>query len=277
MNESGFVFFIVFAVILLITVLFLFFKFFFDAIEQQFAHMFHRPFYVHFYLFKKKLPDTYLEILNREFPFYQKLSDKRKQYFEHRMMVFLENHEFVGMEGFLVDTRSRVLIAATSTMLTFGMRSYLYTHIKRVLIYPEVYYSTITQNYHKGEFNPSVKAIVFSWKAFEHGFLHVDDNLNLGIHEFAHALHFQGMKNDNVSSYLFLQQFKRIQKEVAHLPNQERLLESDFFRKYAYTNQFEFIAVVLEYFFESPQEFKSEFPHLFLHVKRMINFGNYTS
>ena len=37
-------------------------------------------------------------------------------------------------------------------------------------------------------------------------------------------------------------------------------------------NQFEFVAVLLEYFFESPEEFKLKFPSIFLKVKQMINY-----
>jgi Mlc titration factor MtfA (ptsG expression regulator) len=46
----------------------------------------------------------------------------------------------------------------------------------------------------------------------------------------------------------------------------------NYFRLYAYTNQYEFIAVILEYFFETPREFKQKLPELYGMVKKMINF-----
>ncbi|WP_410603855.1 zinc-dependent peptidase, partial [Bacillus sp. SIMBA_008] len=46
----------------------------------------------------------------------------------------------------------------------------------------------------------------------------------------------------------------------------------EYFREYAYTNKFEFLAVILEHFFETPEIFKREFPELYLNVKTMINF-----
>ncbi|WP_374707785.1 zinc-dependent peptidase [Flavobacterium sp. J372] len=49
-------------------------------------------------------------------------------------------------------------------------------------------------------------------------------------------------------------------------------MASGYLRDYAYTNQFEFLAVVLEHFFETPTEFKQRFPELYGMVKRMINF-----
>ncbi|NJM80811.1 MAG: zinc-dependent peptidase [Flavobacterium sp.] len=61
-------------------------------------------------------------------------------------------------------------------------------------------------------------------------------------------------------------------QEVKHPSNYSRLLNSNYFRIYAYTNEFEFIAVILEHFFETPKQFKEEFPQLFEKVKTMINF-----
>jgi len=38
------------------------------------------------------------------------------------------------------------------------------------------------------------------------------------------------------------------------------------------TNQYEFIAVIIENFIETPQEFKSQFPEVYSKVKQMLNF-----
>ena len=53
----------------------------------------------------------------------------------------------------------------------------------------------------------------------------------------------------------------------------DRLIASRYFREYAYTNQFEFLAVLIEYFFETPVEFKTQFPSIYLKVKQMLNFS----
>ncbi|WP_418264159.1 zinc-dependent peptidase [Flavobacterium faecale] len=46
-----------------------------------------------------------------------------------------------------------------------------------------------------------------------------------------------------------------------------------YFQLYAYSNPFEFLAVILEHFFETPQMFKKQHPELFASVSRMINTG----
>lgn len=50
-------------------------------------------------------------------------------------------------------------------------------------------------------------------------------------------------------------------------------MQSNFFRAYAFENQYEFVAVLLEHFFESPSEFKLQFPEIYIKVKLMINYN----
>lgn len=242
------------------------------VVEPIYAFFFRKPIYVHFYPFSKKLSLAQLSVLHNQFDFYKKLSSKEKLYFEHRVAVFLKKYPFYGKEGLQITEEIRVLIAATAIMLTFGMRNYLFTVINKIIVFPDIYYSSTNNEYHKGEFNPRMKAIVFSWKHFMEGYEISNDNLNLGLHEFSHVLHFEGLKKNDTSATIFAVTYNEIIEQVKYPPNYKKLLESDYFRIYAYTNEFEFIAVILEHFFETPSQFKSEFPQLFEKVKVMINF-----
>ena len=256
----------------------LFFLFFFCynvIVEPIYAFFFRKPIYVHFYIFPKKLSSIQRSILKEQFEFYNNLSTKQRIYFEHRVATFLATYPFYGKEGLLVTEHMRVLIASTAIMLTFGMRKYLFTVIDKVVIYPDIYYSTINGDYHKGEFNPRMRAVVFSWKHFLEGYDNSTDNLNLGLHEFGHVLHYQGLNNSDTSATIFAVTYEEIIKEVKYPANYSKLLQSNYFRIYAYTNEFEFIAVILEHFFETPEQFKKEFPPLFEKVKVMINFTQY--
>lgn len=260
---------------ILLLIGFTFFSFFAYnvVIEPIYAFVFRKPMYVHFYPFPNKLSLKQLNILHTQFEFYKKLPAKDKNYFEHRVAVFLKKYPFYGKEGLEITEEIRVLIAATAIMLTFGMRNYLFTVIDKIIVFPDVYYSTMNDEYHKGEFNPRMKAIVFSWKHFQEGFEISNDNLNLGLHEFSHVLHFEGLKKNDTSATIFAVTYNEIIEQVKYPPNYKKLIESDYFRIYAYTNQFEFIAVILEHFFETPAQFKSEFPQLYEKVKVMINFS----
>ncbi|MCO6175301.1 zinc-dependent peptidase [Flavobacterium sp. NRK F10] len=242
------------------------------VVEPVYAFLFRKPIYVHFYPFPKKLSLQQLEVLNNRFEFYAKLPVKQKRYFEHRVAKFIKQYPFYGKDGLEITDEIQVLIAATAIMLTFGMRRYLFDVIDKIIVYPDIYYSTINDNYHKGEFNPAMNAIVFSWKDFLEGYQISNDNLNLGLHEFGHVLHYQGLKSTDTSSTIFSATYDEIIEQIRYPANHKRMVESDYFRIYAYTNEFEFIAVVLEHFFETPDRFQAEFPQLYELVKTMINF-----
>ncbi len=260
---------IFFASILFLIVFFYGFKF----LEYLYAQYFYKPFYVHFYPLPKRINQEQKNIIHQNFSFYRKLSSKRKRYFEHRVAVFIENYDFKGNGGLEVTDEMKILIASTSVKLTFGMRSYIYTVFDKIILYPDIYYSEMNDVYHKGEFNPRYKALVFSWKHFKEGLDISNDNLNLGLHEFSHTLHFECIKTSSVSNDIYVENYQKLLKTINDSDYKDQIRNSNYFREYAFTNQLEFVAVILENFFETPDQFKNDFPELFLSVKRMINYS----
>lgn len=246
--------------------------FFFTILEYWYASIFSKPPFRHYFTYKR-LSDSQLVILINEFGFYKKLSEKHKKQFEHRVAHFISEKEFIDRENLVVTEQMIVLIAAIGCMLSFGRKNYSYSLINFILIYPEEFFSTINKNYHKGEFNPKEKALVLSWNDFEKGFRISNDNLNVGIHEFMHAMQLEARKGRDIDSVRFSKQFKNILKQLSLKEVQEKLHRTEFFRAYAFTNQYEFMAVLAEYFFESPQDFKSNFPVIYNHTKKLLNFN----
>jgi Mlc titration factor MtfA (ptsG expression regulator) len=259
--------------LILITPLFSLFLFFsFYVIEIIYLRNYKKPLVVFANVNFYQLQETQKQILSQNFQFYKQLKPKYKRYFEHRIANFINTYEFVGRD-ISVTEEMKVTIAGTAIMLTFGMRDYLNPLFKRIIIFPDIYYSDQTENYHKGEFNPRLESIVFSWKHFKEGIEITNDNLNLGLHEFTHAFHIHSLKSDKATAVLFNESLQNLFKVVSNPQLKEQLINSGFLRDYAYENQFEFVAVLLEYFFESPQEFKSKFPSIFIKVKHMINYN----
>lgn len=266
--ELVFVLLVVFPGIAVILYSGMFFMSLFDDIS---IYLFNKPLYIHLYFNPKKISPGTEFILRQKFQFYNKLTDKQKIYFHHRMACFIEKYQFIPREGFIVTEEVKTLIAATYVMLTFGIRRYLTDAFDKIIIYPEEYLSTQSQEYYKGEFNPRMKAVVFSWKDFIEGYEINNDNLNLGIHEFSHVIHCHSMQNNDASSLTFKKHYNQLYKEVNYEPNKQKLIQSDYFRIYAYTNPYEFVSVIIEHYFETPQEFKSQFPQLYNNVSRMLN------
>ena len=253
---------------------YMFFYFAIKLVEMGYVLKHRKPYYVHFYVFKRKLNGTQKQILKAKFRFYNKLSEKNKRYFEHRVASFIVDKDFIGRGGLEITDEMKVLLAATAVMLTFGFRDFYIGLISKIVVYPTKFYSTSNNTYHKGEFNPKLKALVLSWEDFLKGFDIDDDNLNLGIHEFTHAIHINSIKERDISSTIFSDTFK----ELSELLSKDEVLRdhitaSKYFRNYAYTNQFEFLAVAIENFIETPNDFKNEFPQLYGKIKQMLNFN----
>ncbi len=239
-------------------------------VEPAYAMVTDKPLYVHIYLKKRKVPSTVKQQLTTDL-FYSRLTPKHQLYFEHRIACFLKKYSFHGND-IEVSGEMKVKLASVYVMLTFGMRNFLPNVFNKIVIFPAEFYSAANNAYHKGEFNPRMKAVVFSWKDFEKGNDNNSDNLNLGIHEFGHLLHYHGMRNRDISSSIFSDMYDSILTDLRKPGAIDRIREKQYFREYAYVNEFEFLAVVLEHFFESPKDFKLHFPQLFRKIEKMLNY-----
>lgn len=226
--------------------------------------------YNHFHL--KNLYTDDILVLYYHAPFYNRLDAYKKQLFKHRLNVFMNSKEFIGLDGFEVSRDVKVTVSSIAVMLTFGMRNYLIESVEKIIIYPGPYFSSLNQDYHLGEYNPFLKTIVFSWPDFVAGIGNENDNLNLGVHEFAHALYFDSIQSDNNSSLVFCQGIRKIDRLLKQADFRHQLRQSMYLRNYAFTNKFEFFAVCLEHFIESPELFHQEFSNLFNIIREMMNF-----
>ena len=245
--------------------------FLFRVFENWYAGAYDKPLYRHYFVFRK-LSSKHISILENDFSFYGLLSRKEKRQFRHRIATFISEKEFIGRDGLQVTDRMKLLISAVGCMLSFGRRNYDYGLIEHIVIYPDEFYSKINDAMHKGEFNPYGKALVLSWKDFENGYQINNDNHNLGIHEFMHAMQLEARKSRDLDSTRFAKQFQNILKRLTHSEVKDKLDETRYFRAYAFTNQYEFMAVLAEYFIESPKDFKSHFPKLYTFTQKLLNF-----
>ena len=218
----------------------------------------------------KPLLPSRVAILKKYFFYYNRLPDKDRKRFEKRVNQFLHSKRFAGREDLVITEEMKVLISATSVMLTFGLPMIYLSHFYKIAVYPDAYYSRINKKYHFGEVNPMLGIIILSWKSFVEGFIDPNDSRNLGLHEMAHALHFENqIRNDE---YDFLNPAILAKWDRLALIEIERINKNEdhFFRKYAGANQHEFFAVAMEYFFETPLEFKKALPELYTTLTHLV-------
>lgn len=254
------------------TIVFLGFAFFlFRVFENWYADRYDRPFYRHLWVFRKLKP-AQLSILEDEFEFYSLLTEKEKLQFQHRVARFIRDKKFVSRGALEITDRIKLLIASVGCMVAFGRKNYEYNLIEFVLIYPEEFYSNLNNDYHKGEFNPRERALVLSWKDFELGYQITDDKKNLGIHEFMHAIQLESKNSRDIDSNRFSKQFQKILKKLTQEEVRAKLDGTKFFKDHTFSNQYEFMAVLAEYFFEAPKELQQDFPEIYDATKKLLNF-----
>jgi len=203
-------------------------------------------------------------------PYYGKLTANLQSIFRKRCFFFMRKINFRGGGGLDINIEHTVAISGAFIQISFGLNNYLLKGFDVITIYPKAYKSTVTGMLHKGDVNPN-GAIAISWEDFKQGYKTDEDNLNVGLHEMAHAWFFSISRDrfesednqyDLLSKFIFLSE-----DEVMRI----RKKRKSIFRKYASENVYEFFAVSIEYFFEDAIEFKAELPNLYRHLCLLLN------
>ncbi|WP_115461198.1 zinc-dependent peptidase [Winogradskyella aurantiaca] len=245
--------------------------------EQQFAERIHRPFFLYSILLRKKLKPREIAVLETKFSFYTSLNLKQQKRFRHRVANLKEQFLFHPREALVLTDEMRVLVTATAVMISFGFRDYSLPNLENIILYPGPYHSELGGgDLHKGEYSPAYKTLVFSWPDFLNGYDISNDNLNLGIHELSHVLHIKCHFSSDISSQIYNEGFHSLKNFLkSHEELRQNLVQTSYFRAYAFNNEVEFIAVLIECYFETPSEFQRRFPDIYHYVERMLNFSRY--
>jgi len=229
----------------------------------------------HQVLFPQKLSSEQIKIIETHSNFYKKLSPKHKKSYQHRVAKFLKKHPFIGRENLQITDEIKIAIATTAIKLTFGLEDFEFNSFDKILVYPSFYFSRINNENHVGEFNPQLRLLIFSWEHFQESLFDKRDNLNLGIHEFSHALVYEILfySNNSISSTdsNFKEKYEEIKFLFGHKKYIESIKEIGYLRDYAYENIMEFVAVCLEHYYETPENFKEKLPILYSKIEELIN------
>ncbi len=176
---------------------------------------------------------------------------------------------FVAQKGLAVNNKVKVILSASAVQLTLGLKEWRLDYFETIILFPSDFKNHISGLTLRGETNLS-GFVSFSWKGFIEGYKITDDNLNLGLHEFTHALRFNGVRGHETDEFFnsyFPKWFIYARKEFRDLKKGRESI----FRKYGGVNINEFLSVVVEHFFESPEEFKNELPLLYSATAILLN------
>jgi Mlc titration factor MtfA (ptsG expression regulator) len=200
--------------------------------------------------------------LHHKFNYYTVLPWQHKIKFLRMAKRHYEGFEYISRDKLKVTRAMKSIVSSAAAQLTLFLPRQSLNFYHRIVLYTDFYNSSITQRRHKGEVNPGLNTIVFSWRGIEHGLKNKSDGINLLLHEFAHALWLEQKivtEYDVFEPYLVTAFEQYAYSEMPGLEGNDK----HFFRAYAFENMEEFFAVAVENFFERAAEFLHEQPKLY--------------
>jgi len=221
----------------------------------------------------KPLSEEEKLLLTKNFPVYSVMPQNLKQKCEQRIVWFRSRKKFVFYGKVAKKDDLKLVLSASVVLITLGLRDYkMKRSLLRIIVYPSKYYSRIKRRHHLGEYNPGFKTVIFSADTIWEGFRIGDDNVNLALHEFAHALTFEMTRKSSWEARKFRVGLKKIKVLFLREGYAQKLADSQYFREYGLTNLQEFFSVAVENYAETPEVFSTDFPELYGIIQRMLNF-----
>ncbi len=209
------------------------------------------------------LSDTVKKHLTQYYPFYKRLSFRRKRKFEVRMKRFLNSFDYELRGNMRFTPEVQAVLGGAAARISLNLPEECFNFYNTIVLYPEFYHSNVTDKNHKGEVNPGARTIVFSWKGIVESFNRGDQGLNLLMHEYAHALYFEHKLMHDEYEIFNDEAFNRVMGQAEIEIDRIKAGTNHFLRHYAATNVEEFFAVATENFFERSVQFKKELPELY--------------
>lgn len=221
---------------------------------------------------KRTFPQQWRDILIEKIEFYNRLSPQKKTEFEKRVHIFLLNVHITGIDTEITHS-DRILIASGAIIPIFGFESWHYSNLQEVILYPDKFQIPTTSTFASGlvGWGAMEGTMMLSKKAVYEGFHDQTDNKNVVIHEFIHILDKQDGKVDGVLGKIMDEIDIMPWLQIIHQKMSEIQQGKSSIRDYAKANNGEFLAVVSEFFFESPERMKTEHPVLYSALDSFYN------
>lgn len=225
-----------------------------------------------------KFPELWRRILIEKVAFYQRLNTSDKNLFENRIQLFMATKNMEGIDT-EIDDAIRLMVASSAIIPTFAFPEYNYPNVHSILIYPNSFDEDFqTQRFegHKEYITGMVGnrfqngVVILSKPDLVMAFDGLPHKSNVGVHEFVHLLDKEDGSIDGIPELLIEHRFvgpwlHEIKKEMQKIESGH----SDI-NPYALTNNAEFLAVVSEYFFDSPEKFQKRHPELYSFLSFMF-------
>ncbi len=220
----------------------------------------------------REFPREWRSILETKIEFYKKLERGERKLFEYKVHVFLLNVRIIGLQT-EVTHEDRILIGASAVIPIFRFKNWHYRELYEIQLYPDKFRIPTTDKLANGlvGWGAMEGKMLLSKKALRHGFEDNTDGKNVAIHEFIHLFDKADGDIDGLLETIIRENDIEPWLYLVHSKMEEIRSGKSTLRPYGGTNQAEFLAVVGEYFFEKPEQMKSEQPDLYAALNSFFN------
>ena len=221
-------------------------------------------------------PETWKEVVQKNVPLYNRLSDPLKEQLHGLVHVFLAEKDFEGCGGLEITEEIKVTIAAQACMLLLNRKATYFPKLRTILVYPHTYVArTISSDGALIVDGRSVRLgeswqngpVVLSWNSVTGGTMNVTDARNVVLHEFAHQLDQEDGAADGAPILEHRSRYAEwarvLSSEYEALQKKKKKRTRSVMNKYGATNPAEFFAVATETFFEKARQMKKRHPELY--------------
>jgi Mlc titration factor MtfA (ptsG expression regulator) len=240
----------------------------------------HRKYIRRAKIYRTPFPTAWRQILSRYVTFYRVLGEQSKIRFEKLVQVFLSEHKIIGV-GTSVDDLTKVLVAASAVIPTFGYVDWEYDRLGVIFIYPNRFDSRFNYDPETDLSGESYRqiagmvgneallnAMILSKEDMIASFVQPFDGRNVPVHEFTHVIDkSDGAIDGNLSLYWDKNDI-RAWRSLMYRETQRILRGETKIDPYAATQPVEFLAVMSEYFFELPEFLYHEHPEVYQLLKK---------
>ena len=211
---------------------------------------------------------NYSNVISLYIPYFNRLPTELKKRFLERTYYF-KNHKNFHYVGMNEQAEIPILISAAAAQITLGLEKFELSYFKDIYVTPDAYKTDGATEAYIGHVAPN--GIYLSWKYFLQGFSDGADNVNVAIHEMAHALAHENFIEELGVDEDFRTDFEKFSATCGPEMAKWFVSRSSYLRPYAFTNFQEFWAVSVEAFFENPAELKLHLPALYQALCNVLN------
>jgi len=212
--------------------------------------------------------NNYSFVIGSLFSYFNELPEESKHRFVKRVYEFKQSKKFhfIGLEN---NDDTAILVSASAIQVTFGLKNYMMSYFKDIYILADAYHMEKEDELYIGHVAPD--GIYLSLKHFLYGYSNKSDNINVAVHEMAHALLYNNFFAQYGIDSHFRLNYEKFSNSTGPILADVIANRRSYLRSYAFSNLHEFWAVSVEAFFENPQGLKLNMPELFEALCRVLN------